>query len=161
MALNGSKVFYMACWKNKPNTYIKWNFIEIPEGDHRVQICNVVVERFSKGKKCFEITLKVSGHHGKIWHHIWYDPEKTVECGKSFYPFFYSFEIDDHDLKHYKKWIGKYGAIRVKHIEYSEGYEARIVSCLYGEQKDKLTPWSEGPTDRCYDYCVSNGNPIF
>ena len=83
----------MALWRNQPNTYKFRGFIDIPEGNHRVRICRVEVERFTKKRKCFEITLEVSGCHGKLWHHIWYDPERTVECEKYFYPFFHSFGI--------------------------------------------------------------------
>ena len=66
----------MGYYSKNPNTYTQNNFIEIPEGNHRVKICNVKVERFRFEKKCFEITLKVSGHHGKLWYYIWYNPKK-------------------------------------------------------------------------------------
>ena len=137
----------MALWKNRPNTYKHQGFIDIPEGNHRVRICRVEVERFSKKRKCFEITLEVSGYHGKLWHHIWYDPEKIVECGKSFYPFFYSFEIGDHDLAHYKKWVGANGAVSVDYYYGDDGFEAKYIRCIYGKQKDKLPPWKEAPYD--------------
>jgi hypothetical protein len=119
----------MAWWKNQPNLYQHNGFIDIPEGNHRVRICKVEVERFNKGKKCYEITLEVSGYHGKLWHHIWYDPEKVEECGKAFYPFFYSFEIEDHDLAHYKKWVGASGAVSVRYDYLDYGFEAKYIRC--------------------------------
>ena len=137
----------MALWRNYPNTYKHRGFIDIPEGDHRVRICRVEVERFAKKKKCFEITLEVSGYHGKLWHHIWYDPEKAVECEKAFYPFFYSFEIADHDLAHYKKWVGASGAVNVKYENRGYEVEAKYIRCLYGKQKDNLPSWKEAPYD--------------
>ena len=137
----------MAWWKNQPNTYKHRGFIDIPEGNHRVRICRVEVERFSKGRRCFEITLEVSGYHGKLWHHIWYDPERAVECGKSFYPFFYSFKIDDHDLSHYKKWVGANGAVSVSYECRGGEFEAKYIRCVYGKQKDKLPPWRDAAWD--------------
>lgn len=137
----------MALWKNKPNTYKYRNFIDIPEGDHRVRICKVEVERFSKKRKCFEITLEVSGYHGKLWHHIWYDPERIVECEKYFYPFFYSFGITNHDLSKYKKWVGASGAISVGYDNSSGEIEAKYLRCIYGDRKDRLPSWKEAPCD--------------
>ena len=133
----------MALWKNQPNMCKYQGFIDIPEGAHRVRICKVEVERFSKKRKCFEVTLEVSGYHGKLWHHMWYDPQKIVECGKSFYPFFYSFGIENHDLSHYKKWVGASGAVQVKYDYQGDKFEAKYIRCLYGKQKDKLLPWKE------------------
>ena len=133
----------MALWKNRPNTYKHSGFIDIPEGDHRVRICRVEVERFSRKRKCFEITLEVSGYHGKLWHHLWYDPEQIVECGKYLYPFFDSFDIADHDISHYKKWVGATGAINVGYDRRGCELEAKYIYCLYGNRKDILPPWRE------------------
>lgn len=142
----------MALWRNQPNTYKFSGFIDIPEGNHRVRICRVEVERFTKKRKCFEITLEVSGCHGKLWHHIWYDPERTVECEKYFYPFFHSFGIEDHDIAHYKKWVGANGAVSVKYNYQDYGFEAKYIRCLYGKQKDKLPPWKEASSNLELDF---------
>ena len=144
----------MALWKNRPNTYRYSGFIDIPEGDHRVRICRVDVERFSRKRKCFELTLEVSGYHGKLWHHIWYDPEKIVECEKVFYPFFKSFEIDAHDVLHYKKWVGATGAVNVRYEHRGCEFEAKYLRCLYGKQKDKLPPWIPAPWDKELDFLM-------
>ena len=54
----------MGYW-SKPNVFKVHNFIEIPIGQHRVKITDVSVERFTKTKKrCYEISLKVSGQPG-------------------------------------------------------------------------------------------------
>lgn len=138
-----------------PNTYTQCNFIEIPEGNHRVQICNVRIKT-TKNKKCFEITLKVSGHHGKLWYFLWYNPEEPEKTNRDFALFFESFQIYDYDIKHYKDWIGQQGAVCVKHsfnkLDYT--YKAYVYCCLIGIQKDNLPSWKEGPKDRCYE--VSN-----
>lgn len=132
-----------------PNTYTQCNFIEIPEGNHRVQICNVRIKT-TKDKKCFEITLKVSGHHSKFWYFLWYNPERPDKTNRDFKLFFESFQIYDYDIKHYKDWIGKQGAVCVKHSFDKLNYKAYVYYCLTGEQKDKLPPWREGPKDSCY-----------
>lgn len=142
----------MAWWKNHPNTYKHSGFVDIPEGNHRVRICGVDVERLSKGRRCFEITLEVSGYHGKLWHHIWYDPQKIAECEKWFYPFFFSFGIEDHDLSHYKKWVGNYGAVNIRYEYRGCEFEAYI-RCLYGKQIAKLPPWRCAP-DNMELYCL-------
>ena len=138
----------MACWKNKPNCYTQTGFIDIPEGDHRVRIDRVTVEKTRNGSKCFEISLSVSGYHGKLWHHIWYNPERLAECERNFYPFFYSFGIKDYDLSNYTKWKGATGAVRVgyeSHTWYK--VEAKYIQFLYGARRDKLPPWEDAPLE--------------
>ena len=143
----------MGYYSKNPNTYTQNNFIEIPEGNHRVKIFNVKVERFRFEKKCFEITLKVSGHHGKLWYYIWYNPDYKERTNRDFAMFFESFQIQDFDIKHYKDWIGKSGAVYVNHVVNRltyDNYTATVVCCLTGEKRDKLPPWKEAPKDRCY-----------
>ena len=145
----------MALWTNHPNTYIYSGFLDIPEGDHRVRICRVAVERFTKKKKCFEITLEVSGYRGKLWYHMWYDPEKIVECEKVFHPFFNSFGIEDHDVSHYKKWVGANGAVNVRHEYRGYEFEAKYLRCLHGKRKDELPPWCDATYELNMDFLNS------
>ena len=141
----------MAYCKINPNAYKEHNFIEIPEGDHRVQISKVTSKKYSNGKRCFEITYKVSGYHGKLWHYLWYIPEDFTRCEKRFFSFFNSFQIEDHDMDNYKNWVGKTGAVRVTHEDNSadlhQDYEylGKVIFCLYGKQRDVLPPWHEAP----------------
>lgn len=146
----------MGFWKSKPNTYKEMNFIEIPAGDHRVQITNVSVERFKEQKKCFEITLKVSGYHGKVWYYLWYNPENIEWGEKKFFAFFESFQIENHDLSAYKNWVGKSGAIRITHwkktsdADFDYNYEVHVVGCLFGKERDDLPPWTDAPNELLY-----------
>lgn len=143
----------MGYWKSKPNRYNEHNFIEIPEGDYRVKIFGVSRETFKTGTVCYEITLKVSGHHGKLWYYLWDNPNFPERKARDFFAFFKSFQIEDKDLKKYKSWKGHEGAVRVTHnyqkedTFYSYEYEARVDCCLYGEVKDRLPAWSDAPTD--------------
>ena len=138
----------MACWKNKPNIYTQFGLIEIPEGDHRVKIDRVTVEKTGSGSRCFEIALSVSGYHGKLW----YDPNRIVECERTFYTFFNSFGIQDYDVSNYKKWKGATGAVRVGYEYHGDAVEAKYIRFLYGIRRDKLPPWHEAPheLDRCF-----------
>lgn len=146
----------MGVWTSKPNTYNRINFIEIPEGDHRVQITRVSVERFREQKKCFEITMKVSGYHGKVWYYLWYNPENIEWGEKKFFAFFQSFQIENHNLDDYKDWVGKRGAIRVRHWKkdpeatFDYKYEVHVVGCLYGDERDNLPPWTEASNEVLY-----------
>ena len=135
----------MALWRNQPNTYRHSGFIDIPEGEHRVRICRVQVERFSGNRKCFEITLEVSGCHGKLWYHLWYDPEKIDEWEKRSDSFFNSFNIEDHDISQSRKWVGASGAVSVSYKYYDYECEAKYIHCIYGTRKDRLPPWKDAP----------------
>ena len=137
----------MAFWLNKPNTYKYRGFIDIPEGRHRVRICKVEVEELKYNRKCFKITMEVSGYHGKLWHHLWYDPSMKSDLTKRVYPFLNSFEIDDPDLSHYENWIGADGAVIVRYKYRERAADANYLQFLSGEQKNMLPPWKDVTLD--------------
>lgn len=141
----------MVNWNVKPNTYKEHDFIEIPAGAHRVQITRVFREKFKSGKTCYEITLKVSGYHGKLWCQLWDDPNNSAsKNAQDIMQFFDSFQIEDHDLAGYKKWVGKSGAVYVNHHDKYEKdlfdyeYGAKVAYFLTGKQRDNLPAWKEG-----------------
>ena len=141
----------MGFFKGKPNRYNEYGFIEIPAGDHRVQICKVSKEKFRTGTLCYEITLKVSGHHGKLWYYLWDNPEYPERKEQDFSAFASSFQIQDQELENCKSWVGHSGAVRVAHNGRTEDdvcsclYEARVIRCLSGDQRDYLPAWREAP----------------
>lgn len=145
----------MDFYKGKPNRYNVYGFIEIPAGDHRVQISKVRKETSNKtGTICYEITLKVSGSHGKLWFYLWDNPKYPERKDKDFSAFSNSFQILDKELENQKYWVGKSGAVRVVHTKKiiddvcACQYEARVVSCLYGESKDRLPAWTDATMDK-------------
>ena len=81
----------MGVWRSKPNIYTKVNFIEIPEGDHRVRISKVRFKRCRNDKKFFEITFKVSRCCGKLWYRMWHNPEYIESSTRTFEKFFDAF----------------------------------------------------------------------
>ena len=146
----------MGYWE-KPNIFKMPNFIEIPMGKHRVSIANVTVENFSKSKKkCFEVTLKVSGYPGLLWYHLWYSPENMDRTNADFYAFFEGFQIEreNRTLRRYKRWIGKTGAAAVWHnhgptkVLADDEYEALVTCFLNARDRAQLPPWSDVPVER-------------
>ena len=143
----------MDYWKSQPNLHKEHNFIEIPEGSHRVRIINVDRQVFSTGKKrCYEITLKVSGQHGLLWYYLWYDPSDMLKTDKVFKSFYDSFQIKNRSTRSYKKWIGSMGAVYVNHdyekhnkCEYEYEYAVKVGFCLSTRQQINLPPWSDVP----------------
>lgn len=143
----------MGYWE-KPNRFKVCNFMEIPMGKHRVKITDVRVANYSKSKKkCFEISLKVSGHPGRLWYHLWYSPSNKDRTNADFYAFFKGFQIEEenHSLRRYKRWIGKMGGVYVwhehgptKYLATGE-YEAIVSHVLSIRERDALPPWSDTP----------------
>lgn len=143
----------MGYW-SKPNVFKVNNFIEIPMGKHRVKIAGVNVERFTKTKKrCYEISLKVSGQPGMLWHHIWFLPDNMERTNADFLAFFKAFQIEDHNLRSYKKWVGKTGGVYVWHQHGPTKYlkedesEVMVRSYLDVKELEKLPPWSDTPIE--------------
>ena len=131
---------------HSPNEYTTLGIISIPQGDHRVRICNVVEKKYGyTGIEGFEITLKVSGRRGLLWYYLICDPEDEVKTQKRFASFFNSFNIVDHDVSHYPNWIGKQGAVRVRHaVDEETGLiKAYVYYCLCGAQRDILPPFRD------------------
>ena len=129
----------MANWIYNPSQYNEKNFITIPEGDYRVTINKVVEKTFSTGKEGFEITLNVPGYDAKLWHYLVLDSADVLKTNQRIGMFFDSFSIQDTDLSHYENWVGKDGAVRVRHDMYNGNMTAKVVFCLSRSQQDKIT----------------------
>ena len=156
LTTNKGKVRDMGYWE-KPNVFKMHDFMEIPMGKHRVRITNVSVENYSKSKKkCFEVTLKVSGYPGPLWYHLWYSPENKDRTNADFWAFFEGFQIekDNRTLRRYKRWIGKTGAAYVWHEHgpskrlAEDEYEAMVSCFLSVREQAQLPPWSDVPVER-------------
>ncbi len=160
----------MGYWE-KPNKFKVRNFMEIPMGNHRVKITDVRVENFTKTKKkCFELSLEVSGYPGRLWYHLWYSPSNKDRTNADFYAFFNGFQIEaeNRTLRRYKKWVGRTGAVSVWHehgpTKYlaEDEYEAMVSHILSVKERDKLPLWSDIPTVRAERLkSVSSELPFF
>ena len=128
----------MANWTYNANDYTARNFELIPEGNHRVRIKNVIEKVFSTGNEGFEITLDVPGYNSKLWYYLILDPTEPAKTNQRLGMFFDSFNICDFDLSHHENWIGKDGAVRVKHNIYNGKKTANVLFCLSRSQQDKI-----------------------
>lgn len=128
----------MANWTYNPNDYQENDFAPIPVGDHRARIADVVFKTFKSGNDGFEITLEVSGHNSKLWHYLVLKRDDVKKTNQAIGSFFDSFGITDTNMDHYRAWIGKVGAVRVKHEEYNGSISAKVAFCLSRKNQDKL-----------------------
>lgn len=123
----------------------------IPEGDHRVVVSRVTVKTYSSGNDGFEIMLDVSGYPGKLWHRIIMDPMNPEKTNHHLGKFFESFAITNFDLNNYESWVGKDGAVRVKHDTYNGSVSAKVLFCITRAYQDKLPAWGEAMESRTYE----------
>ena len=120
----------------------------IPEGDHRVVVSRVTVKTYSSGNDGFEIMLDVSGYPGNLWHRIIIDPNNPEKTNHHLGKFFESFGITNYDLNRYDEWVGKDGAVRVKHENYGGSVSAKVIFCMTRAYQAKLPAWREPMTSR-------------
>jgi hypothetical protein len=128
----------MATWNYNSNEYTARNFAPIPEGDYRVTISNVTEKLFSSGNEGFEITFEVPNHKSKLWYYLVLDPRDSKKTNQRIGMFFDSFAIQDEDLSHYNNWIGRDGAVRVRHNQYNGEIKAGVAFCLSRSQQKKF-----------------------
>ena len=133
----------MANWTFNPNEYEESTFTLVPVGDHRVRINDVSERTFSSGNEGYEIKLDVSGYSSKLWFYLVLDRSDTKKTNQRIGSFFDSFGITDYDMSHCWNWVGKIGAVRVKHEEYNGNQSAKVAFCLARKNQDKLPAWKE------------------
>lgn len=106
-------------------------------------VSRVTVKTYSTGNEGFEIMLDVSGYPGKLWHRIIIDPTNPEKTNHHLGKFFESFGITNYDLNYYDEWVGKDGAVRVKHDSYGGSVSAKVVVCITRAYQAKLPEWRE------------------
>ena len=131
----------MATWNFDPGQYEEKSFTIVPVGDHRVRIEDVAEKTFNSGNEGYEITLSVNGHNSKLWYYLVLDKSDSKKTNQRLGDFFNSFGISDHSMGSGKQWIGKVGAVRVKHEEYNGNTQAKVAYVLNRKNQDKLEPW--------------------
>lgn len=137
----------MANWNFNPSEYTARNFELTPEGDYKVIINNIEEKVFSTGNEGFEITLDVAGFNSKLWYYLVLDPNNTTKTNQRIGMFFDSFAIQDYNLSNYNNWIGKDGAVRVRHNTYNGSITANVAFCLSRSQQGKLLTQQTNPFD--------------
>ena len=93
----------------------------------------------------YTITLDVSGYNSKIWYYLVLMPDDREQTDQRLGAFFNSFGITDKRIVDgiEKTWIGKVGAVRVKHDDYNGETQAKVSYCISKEKQEKLPPWKE------------------
>ena len=127
----------------------------IPEGDHRVVVSRVTIKTYSSGNDGFEIMLDVSGYSGKLWHRIIMDPMNPDKTNHNLGKFFESFNITNYNLNDYESWVGKDGAVRVKHDSYNGSMTAKVLFCITRAYQAKLPAWGQAAPTKVYNQMVS------
>ena len=125
-------------WNYNPADYTEQDFGPIPEGDYSVRIADAVEKTFRSGNQGYEITFEVSGRNSKLWYYIVLDHSDPKKTNRRIGGFFDSFGITDYDLNHYRNWVGKVGAVRVKHEEYNGEQQAKVAFCISKKNQEKL-----------------------
>jgi len=133
----------MAVWNFDPNMYEEQDFQIIPVGDHRVRIFDVAERTFNSGNEGYEITLAVNGYNSKLWFYLVLDRNDPKKTNQRIGDFFNSFGIVDHSMGNGHQWIGKVGAVRVKHEEYNGNMSAKVAYVINRKKQDKLAPWKD------------------
>ena len=131
----------MATWNYNPNQYEERDFSLIPVGNHRVRIADVVERTYRSGNEGFEITLEVSGYNSKLWFYLVLNRADEKQTNQNIGAFFNSFGITNNVLGNGKQWIGKVGAVRVKHEEYNGDMSAKVQYLIAKNKQDQLPPW--------------------
>ena len=133
----------MATWNFDPSMYEEQDFQIIPAGDHRVRVFDVVERTFNSGNEGYEITLSVNGYKSKLWFYLVLDRNDPKKTNQRIGDFFNSFGIVDHSLGNGRQWVGKVGAVRVKHEEYNGSMSAKVAYVINRKNQDKLAPWKD------------------
>ena len=127
-------------WVFDSNDYEEKDFSIIPEGEHRVRIADVVEKTFRSGNEGYEVTFEISGYRSKLWYYIVLDRNDVKKTNQKIGSFFESFGITDPDLSHHRNWVGKVGAVRVRHEEYNGAQQAKVAFCLSKKNQENLPP---------------------
>lgn len=126
--------------------YEEKDFSILPEGDYRVRITDVVEKTFKSGNEGLEITLAVNGSKSHLWFYLVINQADPKQTNQRIGAFFDSFGITNPNLAAYKGWVGKVGAVKVKHDEYNGEKSAKVAYCINKKNQDKLPAWVENTT---------------
>ena len=136
----------MANWNYNPNHYEERDFSIIPEGNYRVRISDVSEKIFRSGNEGYEIVLDVAGHSSKLWYRLVLNRQNEKQTNQNLGAFFNSFGIANTQLGNGRQWIGKVGAVRVKHEPYNGNMNAKVHYLISRNKQEDLPPWQDKGT---------------
>lgn len=132
----------------------------IPEGEHRVRIAEVERAVSKNGRDMLVLKMDVSGYDSKLFYYIVFmqdKPEITNRILTQFFDSFKDIREGDCDTEH---WIGKVGAVKVKHEDYDGKTQAKVHYFIDVGKQEKLPPWVEGGKQTSADISVSEDLPF-
>lgn len=129
-------------WNYDASQYEERSFKPLEAGDYRVRIANAEnMTSKTSGNEMTKLTLEVSGNNSKLFNYIVYDQSNQQMANQKLGALFASLGIaPDMNEQH---WVGKVGAVRVKHREYNGEPQAEVAYWLTKEKADKLPAWVE------------------
>lgn len=122
--------------------YEEKDYSILPEGDYRVRINGIQEKTFRSGNEGFEVTLEVNGSKSRLWYYLVIDVNNPQQTNQRLGAFFDSFGITNHNLAAYKTWVGKMGAVRVKHEEWKDSMSAKVAYCVSKQKQKDLPAWA-------------------
>ncbi len=128
-------------WNYDANDYNENSYVVIPEGIHRARISKAEEKTYNSGREGIAITFDISGYSGKVFYNLVFMAEDKQQTNQKLGSLFNSFGIQPSmDLN---TWIGKVGAISVKHEEYQGEKQARFHYCVNKSKQENLPAWKE------------------
>ena len=129
---------------------MEWNykreepkFEVLPEGKYRVRVKSVDKAVSQNGNDMFVIKLEVSGSKKILFHYIVFMPQKPEITNGKLTQFFSSFKDIDEGNLDTQSWVGKVGAVVIKHEEYNGEKRERISYFIRADKQDDLPAWVE------------------
>ena len=128
-------------WNYDANDYNENSYVVIPEGVHRARISEAKATTFSTGREGIAITFDISGYSSKVFYNLVFMPEDKAQTNQKLGSLFNSFDIQPSmDLN---TWVGKVGAICVKHRDYNGEKQANCNYCVNRKKQESLPAWKE------------------
>ena len=116
-------------------------FEALPEGKYRVRIKEADKAVSSKGNDMLVLQLEVSGSTKILYHYIVFMPDKAEITNRMLTQFFDSFkDIEEGDFN-MNNWLGKVGAVMIKHEEYNGEKRERISYFISADKQADLPAW--------------------
>jgi len=133
----------MVKWDYKETDYEPIDYSILPVGSYRVRIEQVIEKKFSSGNEGFEIVLDVSGSNSKLWYYLVLLPDNPKQTNQRLGLFFDCFGIADKNVGTGQQWLGKIGAVRVKHEAYKDNMTAKVQYLITKDKQNELPAWVE------------------
>lgn len=116
-------------------------FETLPEGKYRVRVKSAEKAVSSKGNDMLVLQFEVSGSTKILYHYIVFMPDKAEITNRMLTQFFDSFkDIEEGDFN-MNNWIGKVGAVMLKHEEYNGEKRERISYFISADKQGDLPAW--------------------